>query len=251
MEELKIKKLIKYIIILLLISIMLISSYFLCKNLQEDNKQEEIFENIKDIAEENNDDNNNLEIEKNDINMQKLYEINSDIIGWIRIDNSNIDYPIMQTKNRPNYYLRKNFYKQYSYLGTPYLAENCDINTSDNLIIYGHHINNSKMFGELENYRKEEYYNSHKIIKLYTLEEKREYEIISIFTTNAYTGFKYYNFISSSNENEFNTFVNQCKELSFFDIENTAVYGDKLLTLSTCDYSSKNARLVIVAKRII
>ena len=230
---------------------MLISSYFLCKNLQEDNKQEEIFENIKDIAEENNDDNNNLEIEKNDINMQKLYEINSDIIGWIRIDNSNIDYPIMQTKNRPNYYLRKNFYKQYSYLGTPYLAENCDINTSDNLIIYGHHINNSKMFGELENYRKEEYYNSHKIIKLYTLEEKREYEIISIFTTNAYTGFKYYNFISSSNENEFNTFVNQCKELSFFDIENTAVYGDKLLTLSTCDYSSKNARLVIVAKRII
>lgn len=230
---------------------MVISSYFLCKNLQEDNKQEEIFENIKDIAEENNDDNNNLEIEKNDINMQKLYEINSDIIGWIRIDNSNIDYPVMQTKNSPNYYLRKNFYKQYSYLGTPYLAENCDTNTSDNLIIYGHHINNSKMFGELENYRKEEYYNSHKIIKLYTLEEKREYEIMSIFTTNAYTGFKYYNFISTSNENEFNTFVNQCKELSFFDIENTAVYGDTLLTLSTCDYSSKNARLVIIAKRII
>lgn len=229
---------------------MLISSYFLCKNLQEDDKQEEIFEEIKVIAEDNNDD-NNKEIEDNDINMQKLYEINSDIVGWIRIYNSNIDYPVMQTKNSPNYYLRKNFYKQYSYLGTPYLSENCDINISDNLIIYGHHINNSKMFGELENYRKEEYYNSHKIIKLYTLEEKREYEIISIFTTNAYTGFKYYNFISSSNENEFNTFVNQCKELSIFDIENTAVYGDKLLTLSTCDYSSKNARLVIVAKRII
>lgn len=229
---------------------MVISSYFLCKNLQEDDKQEEIFEEIKVIAEDNNDD-NNKEIENNDINMQKLYEINSDIIGWIRIDNSNIDYPVMQTKNSPNYYLRKNFYKQYSYLGTPYLAENCDINISDNLIIYGHHINNSKIFGELENYRKEEYYNSHKIIKLYTLEEKREYEIISIFITNAYTGFKYYNFISSGNENEFNKFVNQCKELSFFDIENTAVYGDKLLTLSTCDYSSKNARLVIVAKRII
>ena len=171
--------------------------------------------------------------------------------GWLRVQGTNIDYPVMQTKNSPNYYLRKNFYKQYSYLGTPYLAENCDTNTSDNLIIYGHHINNSKMFGELENYRKEEYYNSHKIIKLYTLEEKREYEIMSIFTTNAYTGFKYYNFISTSNENEFNTFVNQCKELSFFDIENTAVYGDTLLTLSTCDYSSKNARLVIIAKRII
>ena len=176
---------------------MLISSYFLCKNLQEDDKQEEIFEEIKVIAEDNNDD-NNKEIEDNDINMQKLYEINSDIVGWIRIYNSNIDYPVMQTKNSPNYYLRKNFYKQYSYLGTPYLSENCDINISDNLITYGHHINNSKRFAELENYRKEEYYNSHKIIKLYTLEEKREYEIISIFTTNAYTGFKYrYYFVLS------------------------------------------------------
>ena len=251
MEENKIKKIIKYlIIIILLISIMLISSYFLCKNLQEDNKQEEIFENIKDIAKnKNNDDNDN--IEKDSINMQKLYEINSDIVGWIRIDNSNIDYPVMQTKNSPNYYLRKNFYKQYSYLGTPYLAESCDINISDNLIIYGHHINNSKMFGELENYRKEEYYKNHKIIKLYTLEDYREYEIISIFTTTAYTGFKYYNFINANNENEFFTFIEQCKELSFFKIEDTAIYGDKLLTLSTCDYSSKNARLVIVAKRII
>ena len=160
---------------------MLISSYFLCKNLQEDNKQKEIFKNIKDIAEENNDDNNNLEIEKNDINMQKLYEINSDIIGWIRIDNSNIDYPVMQTKNSPNYYLRKNFYKQYSYLGTPYLAENCDTNTSDNLIIYGHHINNSKMFGELENYRKEEYYKT-----IYIRRKKRIRNYVYIYNKCLY-----------------------------------------------------------------
>ena len=123
MEELKIKKIIKYTIILLLIAIMLISSYFLCRNLQEDNKQEEIFEEIKVIAEDNNDV-NNKEIKNNNINMQKLHEINNDIVGWIQIDNSNIDYPVMQTKESPNYYLRKNFYKQYSYLGTPYLAEN-------------------------------------------------------------------------------------------------------------------------------
>ena len=114
MEELKIKKIIKYTIILLLIAIMLISSYFLCRNLQEDNKQEEIFEEIKVIAEDNNGD-NNKETKNNNINMQKLHEINNDIVGWIQIDNSNIDYPVMQTKESPNYYLRKNFYKQYSY----------------------------------------------------------------------------------------------------------------------------------------
>ena len=228
---------------------MLISSYFLCRNLQEDNKQEEIFEEIKVIAEDNNDD-NNKEIKNNNINMQKLHEINNDIVGWIQIDNSNIDYPVMQTKESPNYYLRKNFYKQYSYLGTPYLAENCDINFSDNLIIYGHHINNSKMFGELENYKSQEYYSNHKFIKFYTLEEYREYEIIAIFKTIANTGFKYYNFINDINEAEFDTFVSKCKELSFFNIDKIAVYGDDLLTLSTCDYSSKNARLVIVAKKI-
>ena len=156
----------------------------------------------------------------------------------------------MQTKENPNYYLRKYFYKQYSYLGTPYLAESCDINSSDNLIIYGHHINNSKMFGELENYKSQEYYSNHKFIKFYTLEEYREYEIIAIFRTIANTGFKYYNFINAINETEFDTFVSKCKELSFFNIDKIAVYGDDLLTLSTCDYSSKNARLVIVAKRI-
>lgn len=249
MEGFKIKKIIKYAIILLLIVIMSISSYFFFINLQNDNRQEEIFEEIKIIAEENNTDKNETS-QNNNINMQKLYNINNDIVAWIQIENSNIDYPVMQTKENPNYYLRKNFYKQYSYLGTPYLAENCTLNTSDNLIVYGHHINNAKMFGELENYKSEKYYSNHKFIKFYTLEEYREYEIIAVFKTIANTGFKYYNFINAQNKDEFDTFINRCKELSFFYIENTAIYGDSLLTLSTCDYSSKNARLVIIAKRI-
>lgn len=237
-EVVEIKKIIKYIVLILLICSIAVSSYFLYKNLKEDKKQEDIFEEIKDIAEENN-----INEEKQDnIDMQKLYGINNDIVAWVRIENTNIDYPVMQTKDTPNYYLRKNFYKQYSYLGTPYLAESCDLKTSDNLIIYGHHINNSKMFGELENYRQKEYYNNHKIIKLFTLEENEEYEIIAVFKTVAYTGFKYYDFVNANNEKEFNTFVNQCKELSFYDTEKIANYGDN---------SSKNARLVVVARKII
>lgn len=242
------RKFVKRLVLLLLIGIMLISSFFIYKNFKEDGEQEEIFEEIKDIAIESN---NNEDDEQEDIiDMQKLYEINSDIVAWIRIDNTNIDYPIMQTKENKNYYLRRNFYKQYSYWGTPYLAENNDIKTSDNLIIYGHHINNSKMFGELENYKSKIYYEEHKNIHLYTLEETREYEIISVFKTVACNGFEYYNFIKAVDEGEFNTFVNKCKELSFYNTENTAIYGDKLLTLSTCEYSSKNGRLVVVAKQI-
>lgn len=249
MEVIYLKKFIKILLIILLIVTLIISSYFLYKNLKEDKKQEDIFEEIKEIAEENSISENNEE-QQHDIDMTKLYNTNSDIVAWIRIENTNIDYPVMQTKNNPNYYLRKNFYKQYSYLGTPYLAESCDINASDNLIIYGHHINNSKMFGELENYRKKEYYNKHKFIKFFTLKESKEYEVIAVFQTVTDTGFKYYNFVNANNEREFNTFVNQCKKLSFYDTGKIANYGQKLLTLSTCDYSSENARLVVVAKEI-
>lgn len=244
------KKFIKTIIIILLIGIMLISSYFLYKNYKEDKEQEDIFEELITIVEDEISEDNEKQQE---INISELYSVNNDIVGWIKIDNTNINYPIMQTKESPNYYLRRNFYKQYSYYGTPYLSENCDIKTSDNLIVYGHHINNSKMFGELEKYKIKEFYEEHKNIKLYTLEGKQEYKIIAVFKTVAYnkTGFKYYNYINFNDEREFNTFYKKCKELSFYNIENISVYGDKLLTLSTCEYSRQNGRLVVVARKIM
>jgi sortase B len=228
---------------------MLISSYFILKNKKEDKEQEEIFDEISEIAKENNNEDNNEKQVK--INMQELYELNNDIVGWIKIDDTNIDYPVMQTQNSPNYYLRRNFYKQYSQWGTPYLSESCDINLSDNLIVYGHHINNSKMFGELENYRKEEFYKKHKFIKLYTLTEQVEYEIIAIFKTVADTGFRYYDFTSFEDEENFNAFVSECQKLSFYKIEKNIQYGDKFITLSTCDYTSQNGRLVVVARKIL
>lgn len=241
------RKFINTIFMVLLISILLVSSYFLYKNNKEDSKQEEIFEELTTIVEKENTE----ESQENEIDIQKLYEQNQDIVGWIRIENTGIDYPVMQTKDRPNFYLRKNFYKEYSYWGTPFLAEDCDIGISDNLIIYGHHINNDRLFGELEKYKKENYYQNHKYIKFYTMTGKEEYEIIAVFKTIAYKGFDYYHFINSNNEKEYNEFIDKCKKLSFYSIDNTANYKDKLITLSTCEYSQKNSRLVVVAKRIL
>lgn len=239
------KKIIYSIIIMLLISVMLISSYFLYKNQKDDKIQENIFENLTKIAV------NTEEKQENIINIDELYSINNDIVGWLKIEDSNINYPVMQTKNSPNYYLKRNFYKEYSNCGTPYIAEYCDIEKSDNVIIYGHHIKGNKIFGELENYKKEEYYKNHKIIKFYTKDKCEEYEIIAVFKTIAYTGFNYYKFYNAQDEGEFETFINKCKELSFYEIERTAIYGDKLLTLSTCEYSNTNGRLVVVARKII
>ena len=237
------KKVLFVSIVIMLISAMLISIIFIFKDKKEENEQEKIFEEITEIAKES--------IQEDTVNIKELYKINNDIIGWIKIENSNIDYPVMQTKENPNYYLKRNFYKQYSILGTPYMAENCNIEKSDNLIIYGHHINGNKLFGELENYKSKKYYDTHKIIKFYTMTENAEYEIIAVFKTVAYTGFQYYKFYNAEDEREFNTFIEKCKELSFYDTRKTAVYGDKLITLSTCEYSNENGRLVIVARKII
>lgn len=242
------KKIVYVTVVILLIGIMLISSYFILKNKKEDQKQENTFEELAEILE----DKEETKQENTDItiNIDKLYEINSDIVGWIKIEDTNINYPVMQTKDRPQFYLRKDFYKKYSQWGTPFLAENCDIKTSDNLIIYGHHINNSKMFGELEKYKNEKFYRNHKIINFDTLYGKSEYKIIAVFKTVAYTGFEYYKFEKANTEREFDTFIEKCKELSFYDTEETAEYGDKLITLSTCEYSNKNGRLVVVAKKM-
>lgn len=246
------KKIIKISVVILLIGIMLISSYFIYKNMQEDKKQEEIFEELENIV-TTNETNEEKEQQEDNVNLNKLYKINNDIVGWLKIENTNINYPVMQTKDRPDYYLRKNFYKEYSVFGTPYIDENCDIENGNNLIIYGHHINGNKMFGELENYKNEEYYNKHKFIKFYTLNEKAEYEIISVFKTTVYNdkGFKYYQYYNLEDEREFETFINKCKELSLYDTQKIAKYGDKLLTLSTCEYSQNNGRLVVVARKII
>ncbi len=235
-------------VIILLVASLVTSSIYLYIQYQADKKQEDIFEDLSNEIVENN----TSEKEDDDtIDVSKLYEQNHDFIGWLKIKDTNINYPVMQTeKERQDYYLHRNFYKEYSQLGTPYIAEACNIKTSDNIIIYGHHITNNRMFGELEKYKNQNFYENHKIINFSTIYGKADYEIIAVFKTVAYTGFKYYNFIYSNSRDEFDTFINKCKELSFYETGKTAEYGDKLLTLSTCEYSKKNGRLVVIAKEI-
>jgi len=243
------KKFYIFLIIMLVASLVTSISYIMI-NYKEDKKQNEVFEELENIITESREE-EQKEQKKETINFKKLYELNNDFVGWLKIENTNISYPVMQTKNsRKDYYLRKNFYKEYSQLGTPYIAEYCNIQTSDNVIIYGHHIKNNQMFGELEKYKKKEFYKSHKIISFNTINEKANYEIVAVFKTVAYTGFEYYKFVNSSSKQEFDTFIQKCKELSFYETKNTAKYGDKLITLSTCEYSNKDGRLVVVAKKI-
>ena len=181
-----------------------------------------------------------------------VYEQNRDFVGWISIDGTNINYPVMQTIDNPNYYLKHGFDKQYSNYGVPYVQENCALDISDNVVIYGHHMNNGSMFADLCKYESENFYREHTTIRFDTLDGFGEYEIVAVFKTVAYSeqGFKYYHFVNAADEDDFNTFISQCKALALYDTGVGAEYGDKLLTLSTCEYSRTNGRMVVVAKLI-
>lgn len=184
---------------------------------------------------------------------KELYLQNEDMVGWISIAGTTINYPVMQSKNNPNFYLKHNFEKEYSDLGVPYIQENCDIPTSDNLVIYGHHIKGGKMFGALENYKDKGFYEEYKTIQFDTLSEQAEYEIVAVFKTVAYSaeGYRYYDFVNAENEEAFDGYIAKCKELALYDTGVSAKYGDKLITLSTCEYSEQNGRLVVVAKKVV
>lgn len=181
-----------------------------------------------------------------------VYEQNNDFVGWIHIDGTNVDYPVMQTIESPNYYLRRAFDKSYSYYGVPYMDEDCRLNESDNMVIYGHNMDNGSMFADLCKYKSEDFYSEHKIIHFDTLDGYGEYEIIAVFQTVAYSqdGFMYHHFVDAENSKEFDEYVSACKELALYDTGVTAEYGDQLLTLSTCEYSRTNGRIVVVAKKI-
>ena len=244
------KKILYVFYIMLLISLMLISSYCIYKELKQNKEQEKNFEELVQIIEQTNPEDKGQE--ETVININELYAMNNDIVGWLRIKDTTINYPIMQTKNSPNYYLHRDFYKNYSSYGTPYMSEQCNIGTSDNLIIYGHHMNHKKVFGALEDYKSKEFYENHNIIEFITLDENEKYEIFAVFKTVVYRKdtFKYYDFVNFNNEDEFNIFINKCKELSFYETNIKPKYQDKLITLSTCEYSNKNGRLVIIARKI-
>ena len=186
---------------------------------------------------------------------EELYRENSDFIGWITIEDTEIDYPVMQSMDNEEYYLHRDFDKKYSVPGTLFADTQSDIRKpSDNIIIYGHHMQTGKMFQNITKYEKESFYKEHKYITFDTIEKNGTYEVISAFKTKIYSldydGFMYYTFFEASNEEEFNEYIKNCKALCEYDIPTTAEYGDELITLSTCNYHASNGRFVIVAKKI-
>lgn len=185
---------------------------------------------------------------------QNMLLANRKLIGWVKIDGTNIDYPVMQTEDN-QYYLDHNLNQEYDQNGAIFLDKDCDVlKPSTNFILYGHHMKNGQMFGKLDLYQKESYYQEHPSILFDTIYEKGIYQILYVFRSKVYKeteiAFKYYQFIDAYSEQEFNSYMREMEALSFYDTGVTAEYGDQLLTLSTCDERETDGRFVVVAKKV-
>lgn len=181
----------------------------------------------------------------------EFYEKNSDFVGWIRIDGTNINYPVMQTLDNPDYYLKHNFEHEYSDYGVPYLDEACVLGESNNYVIYGHHMKNGSMFYDLDGYADPEFCKEHPVIRFDTLAGFGKYEVIAVFRFNTERDKFRYDQGVSMTEEEYGQYIEQVHERELYSTGKTAQYGDQLLTLSTCEYTYRNGRLVVVARKVV
>ena len=237
-------------VIILIITLVLISLEIYKRNKKDNNIL------IQDIANDNSKAEQNIKTER----MTKLEELqkeNSDIVAWIEIEGTNINYPVLQGADN-SYYMTHNYKKEKSKDGSLFLDKDYNWELpSTNLLIYGHNnIGSKEMFASLLNYQDENFYKEHPKIRLTTNKEDVEYEIIAVFKSRVYYKsekdvFRYYYFINAENEQEFNEYIQESKKASLYNIDATAEYGDRLLTLSTCSYHTEDGRFAVVARRIL
>lgn len=182
-----------------------------------------------------------------------VYRQNPDFCGWIRIEDTALDYPVMATPQEPEYYLRRSYTGADSRLGTPFLGAGCSLEPrSDNVLIYGHNIQNGTMFAPLLSYQEESFWREHPTISFDTLYETGEYAVAAVFLVDVSKNnehFAFYDFINAGDNKAYETYINQCKALSLYETNVTPSPGDPLITLVTCSYHSANGRLVVVAAK--
>lgn len=254
----KISTIIKVILILIIIIASAYIVYFIGQIVeaeQESNLLNEVKINkTSNIIVTNLENKEEREVTERMLQVQELQKQNQDIVGWIEIENTNINYPVLQGTDN-EYYINHNYKHEKTSKGSIFLNKDYDWNLpSSNLMIYGHNMKNGEMFQSLLKYSSEEYFKEHPIIRFTSTKEDAEYEIISIFKSRVYykseeNVFRYYNFINANNEEEYNQFVQNAQKASLYNTGITAKYNEPLITLITCSYHVEDGRFVVVGRK--
>ena len=186
--------------------------------------------------------------------LEALYKMNNDMVGWIYIEGTNINNPVMQRKQSKDYYLHRDFNRDYDENGSIYVREACDVfEPSDVLTLYGHSMFNGNMFAHVLKYTNKGFFYDHQLIYFDTLYERHAYQVVCVFRTSADPGqgFSYHLYDDFADEAEYQEFIQTARGLAIHDTGIPVHYGDKFILLSTCeDVPIKNGRLVLLAVRI-
>ena len=178
-----------------------------------------------------------------------LYEKNPDLFGWVKIDDTKIDYPVMYAPDDLEKYLYHDFEGNSYSGGTPYMDVRCT-RDSENYLIYGHNMKNGTMFKHLMKYQDEKFWKDHQTVYFDTLYSEGEYEVVAAFYDRVYYKhedcFKFYDVIELEDEDSYDDAIANFKEKSMYDTGVTPEYGTQLVTLITCAYHVDNGKFVVV-----
>lgn len=181
----------------------------------------------------------------NSANEEELKSINSDYKMWIQVENTNINYPVVQGSDN-DYYLKHNFRKESNISGTVFVESANDIDNDKNIILYGHNMRNGTMFNNITNYKEESFFNEDNKINIIMNNTLYEYEVFSVYVKNV----SEVNLaIGFANEDEFINYAYNEAEESLYKKDVDFSAEDNLITLVTCSYEFTDARTIVVARR--
>jgi sortase B len=178
---------------------------------------------------------------------QPLLEINEDVVGWIKIPNTSIDYPVLQA-NDNEYYLNRDIYRKKNRAGSIFMDYRIKLDGRDkHIILYGHHMRDGTMFKDLIKYKNKDFFYKNNVIQFDTLYEEIKWEVFSVYITG--TDFNYIK-TRFNTPAEYENFLTTIKNKSLFPTDVVLTANDQILTLSTCTYEYDDARFVVHARRV-
>lgn len=257
------RKQLRFFAIIALCIVFVVSSVLAIQLITQSQKEQRAFEELASFIKGKNTQNNTSDeptfLQKNESSVEDYHspysffkEQNEDFLGWISIEGTKINYPVMYTPSDPEYYLRRAFDGSDSQSGVPFLDAQCT-DGCGNYLIYGHNMKNGTMFSSLLSYSEQKFWKAHPVIQFDTLTESGTYEIIAAFYSKVYQegepGFRYYRYTDLRDRTVFEEYLEEVINSSLYPTEIKTEYGDQLLTFSTCSYHTDGGRFVVVARK--
>lgn len=232
------KKLIKILINIILTLILIFSCFSIYIKLSEYKKADKVYTDIRENIQKEN---------QNEDKYQQLYNKNKDYRFWIKINNTNIDYPVVQGSDN-EFYLTHDFYKNPLSSGSIFMDYRNNFENDNCVILYGHHMKNKTMFGDLVKFKNESFFKENNLIEIEYKGKTYTYEVFSVYVADLNN--EDYLKIDFNADNEFKEYLNYITEKSMYKSDISIDTSDKIITLYTCSYEFKDARTIVHAKLI-